>query len=559
MTNRIPLIVNSSANQIQELPVGDSLTGINSITATKFYGDGSNITIGIGSTTRTIKDKLGDVVSVKDFGAVGNGVADDTAAIQAALDSLSSTGGKVTLPIGKYKLTAALTIPAYVTLEGSCRSNGTSTAYSTRLQVAHAGNGINLGGSRSTVRNLTIKYTVAGSASNAIYAYNIADPVVSEVYIVDAYNGIELLSCNAPVVESCDVMDCTGVYAFKIEGNVNNPADSFLLTNVSSGFTSTWPSGFKHIYLGSYTNSGKIRGYRLVQGDYGIVLDGTNDDPDDIWIEGGGCDNQAINGYRFNSGQQLYLNDAWVGQSTEDGIVFGTNFTGNATLVSPRVRGSGYHGIKIAGGNVIHISNPLIGQNSTASANTYSGISVSGAVTKLSVVGGTCGTLEAGGSNQQKDGIELVNASIDYVYIGGVNLVGNSTRALTTSVSTKNVFVENCPGYDQIDGYLTVRLNGSVANGTYNLDVIGSKKILIKSVSRVLGVGTCSVRLFDNGASGMTASVSTTTIAATTNLSSPITIDATGGVRHLTVGVTSASLSSDLVVTFGYQNLAISG
>ena len=39
---------------------------------------------GVGATARTIDSKLQDVVSVKDFGAVGNGVADDTSAVTSA-------------------------------------------------------------------------------------------------------------------------------------------------------------------------------------------------------------------------------------------------------------------------------------------------------------------------------------------------------------------------------------------------------------------------------------------------------------------------------------------
>jgi len=60
---------------------------------------------GTDSVARNLQDKLNETVSVKDFGAVGDGTTDDTVAIQAAFDS----GYNVNFPEGTYKVTDNLT------------------------------------------------------------------------------------------------------------------------------------------------------------------------------------------------------------------------------------------------------------------------------------------------------------------------------------------------------------------------------------------------------------------------------------------------------------------
>lgn len=56
---------------------------------------------GTGAVSRSVRDKLRDVVSVRDFGALGDGTTDDTAAFRAAV----ATGKVVYVPAGTYRIT----------------------------------------------------------------------------------------------------------------------------------------------------------------------------------------------------------------------------------------------------------------------------------------------------------------------------------------------------------------------------------------------------------------------------------------------------------------------
>lgn len=87
-------------------PIAVSLAGV--MASPNFTASGT------GADTRTSHDKFSDLISIKDFGAVGDGLTDDTLAIQQALTAHDS----VHLPTGTFLITAPITLGARKTLLG---------------------------------------------------------------------------------------------------------------------------------------------------------------------------------------------------------------------------------------------------------------------------------------------------------------------------------------------------------------------------------------------------------------------------------------------------------
>ncbi len=120
---------------------------------------------GTADMVNPMEDSKGaESVNAENYGVIGDGVSDNTAGLQAALDAAVADGPVCYLPAGRYRINGSLVVPPGVTLRGASGGVPHSEQPIGTILLAYGGRGDADGEPLITlkpnavVRNLTIHY-----------------------------------------------------------------------------------------------------------------------------------------------------------------------------------------------------------------------------------------------------------------------------------------------------------------------------------------------------------------------------------------------------------------
>lgn len=441
---------------------------------------------GSGAVARTVQTKLRERINVKDFGALGNNSANDTAAITAAINAAATAGGDVYFPAGIYRHTGiAIANLRFVRLIGEANSSFSSAGTKGVRLVCTSGTANHL--DFTNAHGVTVEHfqmeCVSGttpSAGAAIRFYSTdggsAYCGVKHVRLENCYNGVLIDGCSNSWAEHLTLRTCKGLFAVKVIGSGKRVdqvriADVVIDTEVTGGSTTC-------VGVDIDTNSHTIWLDRIsaLQCKYGVYLHGATA-PEFVRMNGVEAENSYSHGFLIDTGAHIWLDQVYATINRGSGIVFGATFTSTAVVTAPDARGNKEHGILLNGSGGIQIIAPRIGQNSNtdlgATTNTSDGISIGGGVSNVTVIGGKSGgNINLTGTGTQRYGIDVNTGASDNIIVTGVNLTGNATGPLAYNGTGTNRKVRDNIG--QVDlgysrGTLTVTTGNTTGVFAHNL------------------------------------------------------------------------------------------
>jgi Pectate lyase superfamily protein len=264
--------------------------------------------------TRTVNSKLSDIVSIKDFGAVGNGVDDDTTAIQNAINFVETNGGgSVYVPSGIYKITSSLIISGATSLNlfgtwsSIIENKGTTDSIQIGNLTADQTNDVRISG---------IQIQGQSGTGNGIYIMRMHNMFVEKCRVLNhGSNGIRLDGCYG-----------TNILYSYIN---NNSGHGIYLYGLGTTVTTGYGCDFVQV----------IRSAILANGGAGIYNDCTNYGPagqrfERNDFEGNAQGFVAICGSAANNVEGMYLGRNYFENQVGANIVIG-NDSGTTIFDNP--------------------------------------------------------------------------------------------------------------------------------------------------------------------------------------------------------------------------------
>ncbi len=380
--------------------------------------------------------QLSDIVSVKDFGAVGNGVTDDTSAIQSAINSVSSTGGSIFFPRGTYNVRSLNLNAKGVKLLGSGWS-------ATKLQgIQQNSKIVNITADFCGVQDLQIGFSGAtpdNTLSTAIYS-KANNCVFSNFKIYNTGIGIYLDNSTVAMLENfyIEMFTQAGLY---IDHWIDMYCNNFII-QASVGLNM---GKLGCIYVKNGSDALLVSCGDILSGKHAIRCEG------DSW----GMNYSAFTNVCFDSSNEAcaYLERSRMNRFTNcwfsggrQGSGYEGMSIGNSTdteFVNCVFTNNGGHGATVKNNNTnIRFNSCLFDSNSyTGGRGIYHGLSVWPGATNFSV---TNSTFKNGSfSGQQGFGL-LVNSGNSDKYIITQNFFqGNTIVGLSDGGTGTNKIITN--------------------------------------------------------------------------------------------------------------------
>ena len=391
------------------------------------------------------------IVNVKDYGAVGDGVHDDTAAIQKAIDAVQGNfGGTVTLPPGQYRISTALVMNSRnVILQGSGMGGGTLAG--TIIQPSTPDQDVILNESGSTgcqIRDLVIQpisgLVMTGGAG--IHINGASRVVLYNLMILSTYNGVYAENFQTIKLLIVNCSNLTGEYGFYISGP-NGPA--------SSGFY-----GYD-LNCGGNTNAinfmitGNVATVRLLScgSEHGVnslkITGGVGVNPQYIYAYDFECENADADGIVIDAGNNIFMSGFETAAHGNNGINVTSNAGRHINFTNGIAGSNGYHGVLLGGGADINISSIFANENSQAAALTYDGVHIAAGGSQFTLNNNQCrDTLGVNG--KQNWGIYIEDGSSDYFQITNNMVYPNAGNDLYNGASGVHPIIVNNLGYNPL-------------------------------------------------------------------------------------------------------------